>query len=56
MKAIVSNLKFKFKQAQEGGRPTDRERHFKQGKLLPRERIDLVILDHPGSPFLNSLS
>ena len=50
MKAIVSDLKSKVKQAQEGGRPTDRERHLKQGKLLPRERIDLLL--DPGSPFL----
>lgn len=50
MKNIVSDLKTNVKRIELGGRPSDRERHTKQGKLLPRERINLLL--DPGSPFL----
>jgi 3-methylcrotonyl-CoA carboxylase beta subunit len=50
MKEIVSDLKTHVQKIQQGGRPVDRERHIKQGKLLPRERIDQLL--DPGSPFL----
>ena len=50
MKNIVSDLKTYVKKIELGGRPSDRERHTNQGKLLPRERINLLL--DPGSPFL----
>ena len=50
MKNIVSDLKAHVKRIELGGRPSDREKHTKKGKLLPRERINLLL--DPGSPFL----
>ena len=50
MKLIVGDLKSQVTQIELGGRPADRERHTRQGKLLPRERINLLL--DPGSPFL----
>ena len=50
MRNIVSDLKSTVTKIKLGGRQTDRDRHTKQGKLLPRERIGLLL--DPGSPFL----
>ena len=50
MKSLVADLKGLVAKVKEGGKPSDRERHTKQGKLLPRERINLLL--DPGSPFL----
>lgn len=50
MKEIVSDLKNTVSKIHQGGRPADRERHTSSGKLLPRERINLLL--DPGSPFL----
>ena len=50
MKTIVGDLKSQMSRIELGGRPADRERHTRQGKLLPRERINLLL--DPGSPFL----
>lgn len=50
MQRIVSELKSEIARVKLGGRPSDRERHIKQGKLLPRERINNLL--DPGSPFL----
>ena len=50
MKTIVGDLKSQVCRIELGGRPADRERHTRQGKLLPRERINLLL--DPGSPFL----
>jgi len=50
MGALVSDLKAKLAQISEGGEPAARERHVARGKLLPRERIRLLL--DPGAPFL----
>lgn len=50
MKEQVSQLKTLIGSIEVGGSPSDRERHLKQGKLLPRERVSLLL--DPGSPFL----
>lgn len=50
MKLIVGDLKSQVSRVELGGRPADKERHTRQGKLLPRERINLLL--DPGSPFL----
>jgi 3-methylcrotonyl-CoA carboxylase beta subunit len=50
MKALVADLKEKLAAIAEGGEPEARERHLSRGKLLPRERIRLLL--DPGSPFL----
>ena len=50
MQTIVSEMKSKIDKIKLGGRASDRERHTKQGKLLPRERIGLLL--DPGSPFM----
>jgi 3-methylcrotonyl-CoA carboxylase beta subunit len=48
--ALADGLKEKIAQAAAGGSASARERHVKRGKLLPRERIDLLL--DAGSPFL----
>ena len=50
MKRIVQDLRQTVKTNEVGGSEQDRERHVSQGKLLVRERIN-ILLD-PGSPFL----
>lgn len=50
MKEQVSNLRSLISTIEQGGSESDRNRHTKQGKLLPRERISLLL--DPGSPFL----
>lgn len=50
MKEQVSQLKSLIAGIEQGGSPSDRNRHTKQGKLLPRERITNLL--DPGSPFL----
>ncbi len=50
MKALVTDLKEKLARVAEGGGAEARERHERRGKLLPRERIRLLL--DPGSPFL----
>ncbi|HEY8282653.1 MAG TPA: carboxyl transferase domain-containing protein [Leifsonia sp.] len=49
-RALVAELRARLDRAAEGGPARSRERHVARGKLLPRERID-VLLDE-GSPFL----
>ncbi|MBI5447393.1 MAG: methylcrotonoyl-CoA carboxylase [Gammaproteobacteria bacterium] len=46
----VADLKAKTAQISLGGHEKSRERHQKQGKLLPRERIQRLL--DPGSPWL----
>ncbi len=50
MLAIVDDLKQKLARIQEGGNEVSRERHREHGKLLPRDRIRLLL--DPGSEFL----
>src|SRR6478735_5825983 len=49
-RALVAELEERLRTAALGGPQKSRERHVARGKLLPRERID-VLLDE-GSPFL----
>ncbi|MEQ6290104.1 carboxyl transferase domain-containing protein [Vogesella sp. GCM10023246] len=50
MHAIVADLKDKVARAALGGGDKARDKHVARGKLLPRERINLLL--DPGSPFL----
>ncbi|SEP57416.1 3-methylcrotonyl-CoA carboxylase beta subunit [Ectothiorhodospira magna] len=50
MGALVEDLRSRVARITQGGSERARDRHLSRGKLLPRERIQ-VLLD-PGSPFL----
>jgi 3-methylcrotonyl-CoA carboxylase beta subunit len=50
MQALVADLREKLAQVREGGGAAARHRHEERGKLLPRERLRLLL--DPGSPFL----
>ena len=50
MKGVVADLRAKLEDAMQGGSEDARARHVARGKLLPRERIDLLL--DPGTPFL----
>ncbi|WP_024303425.1 carboxyl transferase domain-containing protein [Pseudogulbenkiania sp. MAI-1] len=50
MRALVADLKDKVAKAALGGGDAARAKHTARGKLLPRERIDLLL--DPGAPFL----
>lgn len=50
MQALVNDLKSKLAKIAHGGNKTARERHMQHGKLLPRERIQLLL--DPGTDFL----
>src|SRR5213079_273267 len=50
MRALVADLKEKLKVVAGGGGETSRARHTSRGKLLARERVDLLI--DPGTAFL----
>jgi 3-methylcrotonyl-CoA carboxylase beta subunit len=50
MRALVDDLKQKVATAALGGGEGPRAKHIARGKLLPRERIDLLL--DPGAPFL----
>jgi len=50
MQALVADLQAKLTAATEGGSASSRAKHRARGKLLARERIDLLI--DPGTPFL----
>ncbi|KAL0480775.1 3-methylcrotonyl-CoA carboxylase beta subunit [Acrasis kona] len=47
---IVGELKQHIAQVNEGGGPSYREKHLARGKLMPRQRIDMIT--DPGTPFL----
>ena len=50
MDALVADLRDTVRQASLGGGEAARERHLARGKLLPRERVRLLL--DPGAPFL----
>jgi len=50
MRALVKDLRERLEHAAEGGGERAREKHVARGKLLPRERVRLLL--DPGSPFL----
>ena len=50
MRVLVGELRVKLAQAALGGGEAARARHEARGKLLPRERVTLLL--DPGSPFL----
>lgn len=50
MRRLVADLRARTAQAAQGGGDAARARHAARGKLLPRERIRLLL--DPGSPFL----
>src|ERR1043166_4904352 len=50
MRALVIDLREKSAAIALGGDETSRKRHLSRGKLLPRERVRLLL--DPGSPFL----
>ena len=49
-RALVAELRRRTAEAAQGGGAESRARHVARGKLLPRERIDLLL--DPGTPFL----
>ena len=50
MSALVADLRAKTERAAQGGDEQARAKHQGRGKLLPRERVRLLL--DPGSPFL----
>ena len=50
MRGLVNDLHATVAAAKEGGPPHARERHLGRGKLLPRDRVRMLL--DPGSPFL----
>src|SRR5712692_2010557 len=48
--ALVADLRAKVERAAQGGEESARSKHLARGKLLPRERLRLLL--DPGSPFL----
>jgi 3-methylcrotonyl-CoA carboxylase beta subunit len=50
MRALVAQLRERTAAAMQGGSASARERHRARGKMLVRERIDLLL--DPGAPFL----
>ena len=50
MRALLDDLRRQTQRAAEGGGARSRERHLARGKLLPRDRVQM--LTDPGSPFL----
>ncbi|MCA1326467.1 carboxyl transferase domain-containing protein [Herbaspirillum sp. alder98] len=50
MQAIVDDLQQKIAQVAEGGGQAARDKHLSRGKLLPRDRVQMLL--DPGTPFL----
>ncbi len=50
MQALVADLKAKLAQAAQGGGEAARAKHTARGKLLPRDRVQMLL--DPGTPFL----
>ncbi|MEX0658093.1 MAG: carboxyl transferase domain-containing protein [Egibacteraceae bacterium] len=49
-RALVADLRARLGEAARGGSETARQRHTARGKLLPRDRVDMLV--DQGSPFL----
>jgi len=50
MRAVVDDLKAQLEKATQGGGDAARAKHTARGKLLPRERVQMLL--DPGTPFL----
>lgn len=50
MRAAVEDLRLQLVQAAAGGGEAARAKHVARGKLLPRERVQMLL--DPGTPFL----
>ncbi|MDF1484481.1 carboxyl transferase domain-containing protein [Ramlibacter sp. H39-3-26] len=50
MRALVDDLRARFAQVEQGGGEALRAKHTARGKLLPRERVQMLL--DPGTPFL----
>ena len=50
MRALVADLKLQIDKAAQGGGDAARAKHIGRGKLLPRERVQMLL--DPGTPFL----
>ncbi len=50
MRTLVADLNAQIAKAQEGGGTAARAKHTARGKLLPRERVQMLL--DPGTPFL----
>ncbi len=50
MRAVVDDLKAQIEKATLGGGEVARTKHLKRGKLLPRDRVQMLL--DPGTPFL----
>ena len=50
MRQLVDDLRAKVARASLGGGESARQKHLSRGKLLPRDRVDMLL--DPGSPFL----
>jgi 3-methylcrotonyl-CoA carboxylase beta subunit len=50
MRAVVDDLKAQIQKATLGGGEAARAKHVKRGKLLPRDRVQMLL--DPGTPFL----
>ena len=50
MRAQVDDLNAKLEQIAQGGGAAARDKHLSRGKLLPRERVEMLL--DPGTPFL----
>ena len=50
MRALIDDLRQQTERVAEGGGARSRERHVSRGKLLPRDRVQMLL--DPGTPFL----
>jgi 3-methylcrotonyl-CoA carboxylase beta subunit len=52
MRALVDDLHAQFAKAAHGGGEAARAKHVARGKLLPRDRVQMLL--DPGTPFLET--
>eukprot|EP01137_Pigoraptor_chileana_P037203 Opistho-2@33926 len=50
MRALVDDLQQQFAKVEQGGGEAARAKHTARGKLLPRDRVEMLL--DPGTPFL----